>query len=101
MLVTEVAGMEAGMITTLAYATVGEACSAFYDGRLTEDELVSVLVAFPPVTEAPLPDAAWFDAITRNDGPVSELQEAHRTHLLTGEAYERAINAMLDAGHEA
>jgi hypothetical protein len=89
------------MSTTLAYATVGDACAAFHDGRLTEDELTAVLVAFPPVKEAPLPDAAWYDAIIRNHGPIFDLQDAHRAGLIGGPVYERVINAMVDAGHEA
>ena len=84
-----------------AFPEVRAACVAYNAGDITLDELTEQLCALPILQQAPLPDAAWYDAILINDGPISRFQESHHDRLVTGAEYEHVINAMLDAGHKA
>ena len=84
-----------------AFSEVRAACVAYNARAITLDELTEQLCALPILQQAPLPDAAWYDAILINDGPISRLQESHQDRWVAGAEYEHVVNAMLDAGHEA
>ncbi|WP_167047509.1 hypothetical protein [Salinibacterium sp. ZJ454] len=89
------------MSTPPSFATVHEACVAFRDGGITEDDLVAVLVAFPTVEQAALPGEKWFDAIVVKHGPVYQLRREAYRGTIPPRTYSRSVQAMLDAGHAA
>jgi hypothetical protein len=78
-----------------------DAAIAFYQASITEPELIAALIALPIVEQAPAPDEPWYDAIIRVRGPVSDLQRCFGAGLIPGPVFERAVHAMLDAGHHA
>lgn len=83
------------------YPSILDATVGFYQNTITEPELIESLIALPIVEQAPLPDVPWYDAVIRIRGPVSDLQRCFGAGLIPGAVFERAIVAMLDAGHQA
>jgi hypothetical protein len=92
---------EGTVATTIAYATVHEACAAFAAGQIDEETLFRSLVSLPIVKQAKRPDEKWFDAIVVNRGPVYQLRREAYRGTITPAIYSRSVQAMLDAGHAA
>jgi hypothetical protein len=76
--------------------TLHDICAALGAGEVTEQEMIRMLVAVPPVAQEPLPDVELVDALIVNQGPVRELRhESYAGIISAPEVYIPAEQVML------
>lgn len=80
---------------------IEEAAARLGNGEIDAHTFAQLLAALPVVTQAHIPRIPVWDAYATIPGPISELRDALRRHLIDGDTYNLALRAMADAGHSA
>lgn len=83
------------------FESVDDACSAFKAGHINEDTLIEVLSALPTTPQNHLYSEEWRDSWSPVRGPIYDLGQAFDQGLISASVHDRALDAMIKAGHEA
>ena len=74
--------------------------------RFSRDEIdaatfAAIVAALPVVEQTPVLRSPVWDAYVTVEGPIADLREVFRLHLIDAATYDLALRAMADAGHSA